>query len=116
MRVFLVLLLFIFGAEGQSSQLSSTEELNLLKTCPFPMAKTIQPCSCKVDEKYRIILICNIDQDMDKSIMTRVADAFGCKKEVHILDINLNGHNWIAGFNPELLGQFKISNFHLSNF
>jgi hypothetical protein len=33
-----------------------------------------------------------------------------------LFDINLNGNNWNAHFTPDLLGQFKLSHFHLSNF
>jgi len=86
------------------------------KTCPYPMPKTIEPCLCKVNEKFQIFLTCNINQDMDRKLFQKLIDAFAFNKEVHMFDINLNDQAWKIDFSPELLGQFKISYFKLSNF
>eukprot|EP00092_Neocalanus_flemingeri_P020556 GFUD01022269.1.p1 GENE.GFUD01022269.1~~GFUD01022269.1.p1 ORF type:complete len:511 (+),score=90.91 GFUD01022269.1:17-1549(+) len=110
------ILCFIFGDLQDQVPLLSSFELVNLKSCPFPVPKNIEPCSCKVDEKHEILLICNLDQDMDAELLHRLSNAFACKKEVHLFDINLNGHRWMTDFSPELLGQFKLTKFHLSNF
>ena len=104
------------SAEAQNFLLPSTEVLSKMKTCPFPMSNTILPCSCRVDESFQIFLICDIDQDMDGIILQRLSDAFACKKEIYLFDIDLNGHSWVVDFSPELLGQFRITHFHLSNY
>ena len=98
----------------QDNLLPSSEVANL-KTCPFPRPQNIEPCSCKVDEKLQILLICNIDQDMGEELLQRLIKAFACKKEVHLFDIDLNGHSWVTNFSSESLGQFEIAHFHLSN-
>eukprot|EP00092_Neocalanus_flemingeri_P038111 GFUD01041481.1.p1 GENE.GFUD01041481.1~~GFUD01041481.1.p1 ORF type:complete len:533 (+),score=115.35 GFUD01041481.1:40-1599(+) len=92
-----------------------TSELDNLKTCPFPMAEDIEPCSCKVNESYQVFLICNIKQDMDEKLLKKLNKNFACKKSIHVFEVNLNGYSWKTNFSPELLGQFKISYFHLSN-
>ena len=90
-------------------------ELYRLKTCPFPTPQNIEPCSCKVDEKFQVLLTCKMNQDMDEKFLQRLTNAFGCKKEVHLFHVNLNGHNWMIDFSPELFGEFKMSHFHLSD-
>lgn len=100
---------------NETLHLPSDKSLSLMKTCPFPMPKTIQPCACKVDEEFRIFLICNIHQDMTDMLLQRLTYSFGYKKDVYLMDVNLNGHSWKASFNQHMLGQFRISHFHLSN-
>ena len=86
------------------------------KTCPFPMADTIEPCSCKVDEtNFKVSLACDIQQDMDEELLKKLNKAFACKKTLHEFNVNLNGNNWTTDFSQELLGEFKMSNFSLSN-
>ena len=92
-----------------------SEQTNL-KTCPFPMPDAIEPCSCKVDENYQLLLLCNIEKNMDEHLLQRLISAFACKKEVYLFDVNLNGIDWTANFSHEMFGQFKITHFHLSSF
>ena len=91
-------------------------EYGNMKTCPYPLPKNIEPCSCKVDDELKVFLICNMEYHIDAKLLIKLNKAFVCKKEVHLFEINLNGNRWFPNFSNELLGQFKISYFHLFNF
>ena len=106
------LICFVYSASTDLGELQPAS----LRTCPFPMAQNIEPCSCKVDDKFQIHLICNILQDMDDQVLQRLNNAFACKKELYLFDVNLNGNSWVSNFSSNLLGQFGISHFHLKNF
>ena len=114
-KVWQLMLLGLGLAQNQDSFLSPLS-LENMKTCPFPMADTIAPCSCKVNEKFQVFLTCYIEQDMDEKLLKRLNRAFACKKDIHVFDVNLNGFKWIPDFSAEMIGQFKISYYHLSNF
>ena len=86
-----------------------------LKPCPYPPPENIEPCSCQFNEKFQIFLICDIRQDMDRKLLQKLSHEFTARNEVHLFYVNLNGNKWITDFSPDLLGQFKISYFHLSN-
>ena len=117
--VWIVCLLFLFVAFGfgqdQETFLSPSLHDNM-KTCPFPMADDIYPCTCKLNDHLQVFLSCNINQDMDSILLKRLNAAFACKKDIHVFDVNLNWHNWDTDFSPKLLGQFKISYFNIFNF
>ena len=86
------------------------------KSCPFPTPSSILPCECHFDEKFRIFLTCNLTQDMDDVIMTKLARGFGCKKEFFKFFVDLNGNDWTARFDEDTLGVFQMNHFHLVNF
>jgi len=109
----LFLLLGLCFAQDQESFISKLENM---KTCPFPTADNIYPCTCKTNEHLQVFLKCNINQDMDGALLKRLNAAFACKKDIHMFNVNLNGHNWVTDFSSELLGQFQISYFNIFNY
>ena len=86
----IILWLQAVASLSQGSFLRPDENENM-KTCLFPWPEDIHPCACKEDENFQIFLICNIQQDMDEKMLSRLNDAFGgCRKEIYGFNINLN--------------------------
>ena len=107
--------LWIFFLAFHSSESSSDNDTQY-NVCPFPKAELIEPCKCLVDEEYRTILTCNIQQDVDADFLSTLVEAFGCVNDLYQLEFNLNGYSWRSDFGPKLVGHFKIAKFKLRNF
>merc|ERR1711892_1293929 len=84
-----------------------------MRTCPFPWPEDVDPCSCKVNEKFQVFLTCDLQQNMDTELLERISTAFGCRREVFKFNINMNGYDWDDW---ELLGNFQLTYFNLVNF
>ena len=37
----------------------------------------------------------------------KLADAFGCRNEIHKFNVDLNGNEWMANFDSDMFGRFK---------
>ena len=52
-------------------------------------------------------LVCNIEQDMDEDLLDKLADAFGCRNEIHKFNVDLNGNEWTVNFDSIMFGRVK---------
>jgi len=99
------------------SHLTKTTEYRDMRPCPFPAPASLAPaCTCLVDTQYDTHLVCHLHHDFTKETFNTISRAYGCKKHVSFLKINLNGNRWSVPFAENTTGQFRLKTFHLSNF
>merc|ERR1711892_622073 len=101
---------FLLETEVVPDTLVNTDNM---RTCPFPWPEDVDPCSCKVNEKFQVFLTCDLQQNMDTELLERLSTSFGCRREVFKFNINMNGYDWDDW---ELLGNFQLTYFNLVNF
>ena len=94
----------------------SSPGLDNMNYCPFPRPEDIQPCVCKENNQFQVFLLCDIKHDMDDRLFRRLSEEFGCTKDIHAFNINMNGYSWSANLSQQFLGQFQLSSFSLTNF
>ena len=86
-----------------------------LQRCPYPLAQDIEPCICEVDEKYRLILTCDVDyNDFTEENFDKVTQAFDYQNEIYSFAIE---SGCCGDFHPQLnsgnLGKLNITHFSL---
>ena len=104
----LIFLTFNSGLVLGSNDYSKLEE------CPFPSNDQVAPCKCYGDSLFRIHLICELDSDVDQSLLEKISKLFNCSP-IYLLDFNLNGHQWRTDFLAKYFGNLVLTKLHVRN-